>query len=83
MPSSGVGKKIQNRPAWNRIAGAHAPHPGSTASYRDPGTLAKAWPASVQLTRSRECRIGSPGVQLKLEAVSQKSSPTRTTSGSE
>jgi hypothetical protein len=29
----------------------------------------KTWPMMVQFTRSRECRMGRPGAQLKLEAV--------------
>jgi hypothetical protein len=35
------------------------------------------------LTRSRECKIGNPGVQLKLDAVMKKLFPYRITSGSE
>jgi hypothetical protein len=30
-----------------------------------------AWLTSVQFTMSLECRMGNPGMQLKLEAVIQ------------
>ena len=66
------------------MAGAHTPLPGCAAANVSSGTSrGSAWFTSSQLTRSFEWRIGRPGTGLKLDAVIQQSSPTRTAAGSE
>ena len=75
---------IQNRPSWYRIVGAKMPT-GGEPSVPDRSSCdgrSSAFPTCVQVTRSCERKIGTPGKYVKDDTASTYSSPTRQTLGS-
>ena len=58
---------IQNRPSWCRSVGAKMPPEGPAAETSSWEGRSRALPIWVQVRRSVEAKIGTPGAYSKLE----------------